>query len=71
MPVTFQNKSMSGDLALHREPFDEYVTVELPDGSSEELEGEYLEEFLNSIGVKDAGKCADYVWNFYDLTIKV
>ena len=62
---------VKGVISLKREPYDEYVLVAFPDGSSEEVEGVLLEQYLTQIGVRDANRIADRVWNFYKAAVKL
>ena len=64
-------KEIHGVIKLRREPYDFYVLVELPDGSSEDVEGDRLVEYLKSLGVRDPDRVADRVWNFYKVDVKL
>jgi hypothetical protein len=60
-----------GLLVLEHRPFSEYARVKFPDGDDEVVLGVDLPSYLEFIGVKDADKMSDRVWNFYKLTIKI
>ncbi len=68
---TFKPKKVKGVVKLRREPYDCFALVELPDGSSEEIEGEYLSDYLKSIGIKNPDHVADRLWNFYKVNVKL
>jgi len=69
--VFYDKQEIHGVIKLRREPFDFFVTVELPDGSSEDIEGTLIVTYLESLGVKEADKVADKVWNFYKVDVKL
>ena len=69
--MTDTTEIQHGIVKLRREPRDFYVLVELPDGSSEEIEGTEVVEYLKKIGIKDADYIADRVWNFYKVDVKI
>lgn len=69
--MVYTQKEVHGVIKLRREPYDFYVTVELPDGSSEDIEGTNLVDYLKSLGVKDADRVGDRVWNFYKVDVKL
>jgi len=69
--TVFPVQEIHGVIKLRREPYDFYVLVELPDGSSEDIEGTMLVGYLNSLGVKDADRVADRAWNFYKVDVKL
>lgn len=69
--VVFKKQEIHGTIKLRREAFDFYVLVELPDGSSEDIEGTRLVDYLKSLGVRDPDHVADRVWNFNKLDVKL
>jgi len=71
MPISIDGIAYEGIVKLRREPFDMTVLVELPDGSSEEIEGVDLVDYLEKIGLKEPDRCASMVWNLYKVDVQV
>jgi hypothetical protein len=69
--LTSVKKEIHGVIKLRREPYDFYVLVELPDGSSEDISGENLVDYLKTLGIHDPDRVADRVWNFYKVDVKL
>lgn len=56
---------------LKREPFSNNVTIEYPDGNSDYLDHLNAKYKLIGLGVKNPDVVLDYIWNFYEATIKL
>jgi len=71
MALEMLKGTVTGIVKLTRMPYDSYVLITFPDGSSEDVEGERLVPYLTAIGVKNPDNIADKVWNFYNATVKL
>ena len=58
-------------IKLKREPFSDHVTIEYPDGNSDYLDHLNTKYKLIGLGVKNPDVVLDYIWNFYEATIKL
>jgi hypothetical protein len=52
-------------IIVKREPYDEFYSIDLPNGNSEYVLVDVAERILRKYGVKDVDKVLVHVWNFY------
>jgi hypothetical protein len=67
--LEFERRGRGGTIVITRFPHDTHALVTFEDGASEEVEGSLLSKYLEVLGVRDPGRIADRVWNFYKVTI--
>ena len=58
-------------IRVSRVPYDDSVTIILPNGSEEYVYTDRAERLLRMHGVRDPEKILTHVWNFYSATLYV
>lgn len=58
-------------IIVSRVPYDDSITLILPNGSEEYVASDRAERLLRMYGVKDPEKIITHVWNFYHATLYV
>jgi hypothetical protein len=66
-------KKIPGKLCIQvsRVPYDDSLTIILPNGAEEYVLSDRAERLLRIHGVKDPEKIITHVWNFYSATLYV